>query len=236
MRRVEDCDPYLPGPPRILIAPYIGTGFYEWDRDTIFVPLLATRPVEEAIVTALGNYRVMLDGLQEGGGLKLSYETRFHTKDFRSDFTRDYRNWVLGIGKGFRGAMEKPRYDFFMEQIGPSVESLYAPAELVRLMPDERRNLVRTCRIRINRAEATYEDHYKLAVCYYREQRGTEAIQEITRAVQMNPVDGRLLCSAGFLAAQHSSSDRAKELYEEAVSLNPNTLWHIIASDALKKL
>src|SRR5204862_1418691 len=36
----EQCDPMLPEAASLLIAPYAGGGFYEWDRDTLFVPLV----------------------------------------------------------------------------------------------------------------------------------------------------------------------------------------------------
>ena len=236
MEKIEECDPYLPGPPSILIAPYVGTGFYEWDRDTIFVPLIATRPIEEAVVNAIANYRILLDSLHNNGMLRKGYEKEFGTRDFRNEFIRDYRNWVLGVGRGVRGALDTARYQFFLKHLGPSVEYLYAPAAVVRMTPEETREMIRGARRKVNRAEADWQDHYHLAVAYHRQQRDSEALEELTQAVEMNPIDGRLLCALGYLAALSDSPESGRACFREAIAINPNTLWHVLAAEAMQKV
>ena len=236
LEAVRECDPALPGTPNMLVAPYIGTGFYEWDRDTVFVPLTPTRGVEEAIVTALANYRFMLDNLQGKGGLKRAYHIKFDKEDFRTGFIRDYKNWVLGVGKGFKGRMSDDAYEFFKSYIGPSTDDLFAPADLARISPEQRGELIKECRGRLNRAEGTYEDHHKLAVLYWKENRLQDALENIAAAVKLYPVDGRMMYSLGHVCVAVGYDAKAKEAFNEVLNIAPNTIWHIYASDALQRL
>jgi tetratricopeptide (TPR) repeat protein len=236
LERVRECDPALPGSPNMLVAPYVGTGFYEWDRDTIFVPLTPTRGVDEAIVTALANYRIMLDNLQGKGGLKRAYEAKFPKEDFRAGFLRDYKNWVLGVGKGFKGALTQESYDFFKDYIGPQAQDLFAPAEMARLSPEQRNEVIKQCRGRLNRGEGTYHDHWHLGIMYWRENQPPQALENIAAAVKLYPVDGRLLYTLGHVCAAVGYDAKAREAFDEVLSIAPNTIWHVYASDALQKL
>lgn len=228
---VREADAGLPGAPSIAIAPYIGTGFYEWDRDTIFVPLRSTRSAEDSVVTALANFRFMLDALQDAGALKKAYVARFREGDFRESFIRDYKAWVLGVAKGFKGALSPEAYAFFRERIGPRSEHLFASKELWALTPEERLRTIQDCRGRINRAEASCEDRYRLAVAYFRENRRTEAMEQLTEALRLNPIDGRLLFARGWLAGQFGAKAQAE--LEEVQELCPGTIWAVYAADEL---
>lgn len=230
---VREADAGLPASPAIVIAPYVGTGFYEWDRDTVFVPLRSTRSAEDSVVTALANFRLMLDALQENGGLKKAAKGG---ADFRETFLRDYKAWVLGVGKGFKGALDPAAYAFFKARIGPRPEHLFAPKEWVALTPDERQRTVQECRIRINRAEAGFEERYRLAIIYHREERRTEALEQVSEAVRLNPVDGRALLSKGYLLAQFGSQGPARSAFEEVQEICPNSIWSVYASDELSRL
>jgi hypothetical protein len=235
LRGVKECDPGLPGTPSIVIAPYAGSGFYEWDRDTVFIPLSPTRSVEESVVTGLANYRIMLDTLHGGGRLKRAYETRFGKQDFRGQFIRDYKNWVMGIGKGYRGAMPPERYDFFRTYIGPSVDDLFMPVEIARRTPEERTRLIAELRRKINRAEAEFEDYINLAVQYWKESRPQEALDMLAVAVKLYPVDGRALYALGHACISLGIHDKGRAALEECLNVAANTIWHVYAQDALQK-
>ena len=88
MRLVRDVDPGLPGHPHILIAPFYGGGFFEWDRDTMVIPLTPSKDVDECVVEAVANYRVMIDGLHQDGTLKRAYR-QVDQSDFHEAFVRD---------------------------------------------------------------------------------------------------------------------------------------------------
>ncbi len=236
VHHIEEVDPRLPGRPNILIAPFTGSGFFEWDRDTVYVPLASTRSAEESIVNGIANYRIMIDNLHGGGRLKKQYKSRFYVEDFRGQFLKDYRNWVLGIGRGFRGAMSPEAYEFFRQGIGPNVDHLFAPAELIRLTPNEIKDLRKSLRAKMNRNEATCDDHLKMAYVYHREGLPDDALAQLTIAVRMNPVDGRSMFAMGWMSKRLGKTDKAKQAFKECFSIAPNTIWHIYSSDELGKM
>lgn len=236
MALVEECDATMPGSPSIVIAPYTGSGFYEWDRDTVFVPLVPVRSPDEAVVSALANYRIMLDSLQGGGALKKAYAKSFGEEDFQPRFVRDYRTWVLGIGRGFQGALDPYRFRFFRDNMGPQASSLYAPRDWVVVTPEEHKEAVQLCRMRINDGEAGFEDHYRLAVAYARDHQYALALQQLQTAINLNPVEGRILMALGHLSAQAGGTDSARKAYEECLELSPSTVWSVLAAEELKTL
>lgn len=233
--QVQENDPEISVSVRTLIAPYSGTGFYEWDRDTIFLPLISTRGQEESLVTALGNYRIIRDNLQNQGLLRRHYELEFGKGDFRSSFLQDYKNWILGIGRGYKGALDRDRYRFFKEFIGPSAQNLFAPRELTQLTPEERKTVIKECRGRLNRGEGNFQDHYRLAVIYWKEGLSGDAMDEMAQAVMLNPTDGRALYSLGYLCESAGILDKAKAAYDECVNMVPNSIWQVYATDALQR-
>lgn len=236
LTRVLEVDPNIPGQPNLLIAPFFGTGFFEWDRDTIFVPLISTRSEEESIVNALAHYRIMIDNLHNRGTLKRAYEIKFGESDFRNAFLRDYKGWILGVGKGFKGALDPERYRFFKEHVGPAPNNLFAPFELVNISPREHEEMMKSIHAKINRSEASFDDHYKLAVLYYRDQRPADALNQLAIAVKLNPTDGRALYSLGYLCAKLGIREKARKALEEVMNVSVNSLWQVYALDLLDKM
>lgn len=234
--KVREVDPAIPASPSLLIAPFIGNGFYEWDRNTIFVPLLSTRSEEESIVSALGNFRIMLDNLRDYGQLRRLYEHKFKVADFRSAFLKDYRNWVLGVGRGFKGAMDPERYQFFKEHIGPSPKDLFAERELTNLTPAQIAPIIKDCRAKINARKATFGDYYKLALCYWKKRLTGEAMEALAQAVRLSGANIRALYSLAYLLDLTDRKDKAKILYERIIDRATNTLWYSYAQDALAQI
>lgn len=232
----RECDATLPVTPTFLIAPYTGGGFYEWDRDTVFVPLVPTRSSEEAVVSALANYRIMVDALQEGGRLRKLYEQDFGAKEFQPSFVRDYKAWVLGIGRGNRGALEPKRYEFFVRHLGPQPSSLFAPKEWQALTPEERIETIKECRARINRGEDGFEDRYRLAVAYSRDRQHAQALQQVQEALARMPVDGRSLLALAHLSAQGGAKEAARKACAECIALAPGTIWSVYAAEEARKV
>ncbi len=232
----KQCDPTLPQTASVVIAPYVGAGFYDWDRDTLFAPLIPTREADQAIVQALGTYRILLDKFQQGGELRRQYEQAFRGEDFNQGFVRDYRAWVLGVGRGFKGALDPPRYAFFRERLGPSAESLFGPREWVPLTPREAEEVVRQCRDRINRAEAAFEDYFRLAVAAARAREFVKAQEQLQGALTLSPMDGRALMAMGWVSARLGGAEGARARYAECMALAPGTLWSVYAADELQKL
>jgi len=233
--RVAECDPALPMPGSILIAPYVGGGFYEWDRDTVFLPLVPTRSPEQAVVTAVAHYRVLLDALQEDGRLRAAYEAAFGSSDdFHASFTRDYRAWVLDIGRGFKAALDPRRFEFFAGQVGPQPSTLFGPAAWADSASGE--ETLRQERLRMSRGEASYEDCYRLAIAGARAHQFVGAIESLQAALRLAPSDGRTLLALGFLTSRTGDLDAARNSLNACLALAPHSLWSVYAEAELQKL
>lgn len=234
--QIRTCDPTLPEASAFLIAPYVGGGFYEWDRDTVFIPLLPTRSAEEAAASATARYRLLLDRFQEGGKLLREYELAVGGDDPASAFVRDYRNWIHGVGKGFKGALDPARFNFFKTMIGPQPSNLYASRDWTALTPQERNDLLKACRDRVSRGEGTFDDHTTLAAAHAQQQHIAPALTELQAALKINPVDGRALLAMGHLSARLGAQETARKRLKECVSLAAGTLWAVYATDELNRL
>jgi len=233
----EQCDPMLPEAASLLIAPYAGGGFYEWDRDTLFVPLVPTREPEQAVLQGLANYRILLDKFHDGGKFKKEYETALEGgDDFGTSFVRDYRAWVNGVGKGFKGALDPARFVFFRDRIGPQPADLYAPRGWVGRTPKEQEEIVKAARAKVGSGEAVFEDYYRLAIAEYHEHKPIQATQHLQSALRLSPVDGRALLALGIVSMRTGGGETAKQRYQECMALAPATLWSVYAGDELQKL
>ena len=233
---VQDADPGLSTQPSVLIAPYQGGGFYEWDRDTLFLPLLPTRSGEHAILGALASYRVLLDAFHDNGRLKADYEKAFPGADFHAAFARDYRAWVLEVGRGFKGALDAERYAFFRERFGPKAAALFAPPGWTSSGSREDEDLLRAARARAAAPSGSYEDHYRVAIAAASAQQLPLALDQLQAALRARPADGRARLALGALTARMGDVETARRYLGEAASAAPNTLWAVFAQDELRKL
>jgi hypothetical protein len=233
----EQCDPMLPEAASLLIAPYAGGGFYEWDRDTLFVPLVPTREPEQAVLQGLANYRILLDKFHDGGKFKKEYETALEGgDDFGTSFARDYRAWVNGVGKGFKGALDPARFAFFRDRIGPQPAILYAPRGWVGRTPKEQEEIVKAARAKLAGGEAKFDDFYRLAIAAYHEHQPIQSTQHLQSALRLAPVDGRALLALGLVSTRTGGGETAKQRFQECMALAPGTIWSVYAGDELQKL
>lgn len=236
IRLVHTCDARLPDPLRVCIAPFTGTGFFEWDRDTLFIPLTPTRSEEEALLSAVGHYRLMLDSQQDEGRIRKRYAELFGAGNVEQRFLVDYRQWIQGAGRGMPGALSERSLEFFREEIGPSAETLFAPAEIRILSPQEGGRLAETCRRRIEQGGGGAEDHYRLALLGWREGREKTAFDHVALAVRLDRTNGAYLFTLGHLCALRGMREKAHEAYHACLARSPNTLWSLYAMDALKRM
>jgi len=227
----------LPEAASLLIAPFSGAGFYDWGRDTLCVPLIPTREPEQAILQGLANYRILLDKFQEGGKFKKEYEAALGGgDDFGTSFARDYRAWVNGVGRGFKGALDPARFAFFRDRIGPQAGTLYAPRGWVSRTSKEIEETVKACRTKVSTGKATFEDYYRLALAAHHEHQPVLAAQHLQSALRLSPMDGRALLALGLVSTRLGGGETAKQRFSECMSLAPGTIWSVYAGDELQKL
>ncbi|HXX95211.1 MAG TPA: hypothetical protein VEN81_16425 [Planctomycetota bacterium] len=233
----KECDPTLPDTSAVVIAPYTGGGFYDWDRDTLFAPLVPTRGADHAVVQALATYRILLDQFQQGARLRKDYEAAFgKADDFNTGFVRDYKQWVLGVGRGFKGALDPARYAFFRDRLGPLPATLYSPREWASLTPQETEDLVKQLRQKVNRAEAGFDDYYRLAIAAARDQQLVQAQKYLEGALTLQPMNGRALLAMAQVTLRLGTPDGARARFSECMALAPNTLWSVYAADEAQRL
>lgn len=235
IRIIHTCDPRLPDPLRVCVAPFTGNGFFEWDRDTLFIPLTPTRSEEDALLSAVGHYRLMLDSQQDEGRIRRRYEERFGPGNVEQRFRDDYRGWILGAGRGAPGALTEQSLEFFREHVGPAADTLFAPAEIRMLSPQEAARLAETCRRRIEGGAGVPEDHYRMALLAWREGKEKAAFEHAALAVRGDRDHGAYLFALGHLCALRGMRDKAAEAYQACQTRAPNTLWSLYAGDAMKR-
>jgi len=220
----------------VLLAPFSGVGFFEWDRDMLVVPVQPTRDIVSTVIAAFAHYRVMADVLHEESRLYTAYQDTFGKNgNFRQDFIRDYQNWVLRVGDGFRGGVDGRVFDFFQAHIGPRKEHLFAPASLAKQTTEERDQRMKEIQGRIDMAEDTAADRYALGILLGLAQNMAGAISNLKMAVKMNPLDERTLFTLGHVYEMRRDTRKAQELFRTVVNLAGRSIWQVYAADRLSK-
>jgi hypothetical protein len=161
---IRECDPYIPKDLPIVIIPYRGSGFFEWDKNTLVIPTSPSVPKAEAIIRATGNYRILIDQLEHRGKMKRIYEKNFDKGNFKNRFLQDYVQWITHMSRGHRKIMNNKKFDFFQSYIGPNPEHLLCSPQL-NLMP--KANLRKRIRDHHSNASLTQFDYLDLAHCYW---------------------------------------------------------------------
>jgi len=231
---VREVDPRIGLSHEVLIAPFTGSGLFDWDRDLLIVALTPARGAEEAVVHAVANFRLLADA-RGGGEIEKAYRDA-HGAGFRQQFLSDYRNWVLRVGRGKREALSEKSYDFFTERIGPPPAGPLVPSELAGLGVDERAaETERLSRLVLSRS-CSAADAYRLAVLLWEAERIEEAIRTMEKAVLAAPQDGRALYALGLLCRKRRLVGAARRAFRNATRAAPDSLWGVYAHEALRRM
>lgn len=230
---LRDADPLLPGDPDILIAPYAGNGFFEWDHNTLILPVTSEHSRGWALVHAVANYRIMTDALNFEGQLRREWIKQFGADRFKERFVDAYHNWVLGIGKGKPHAVNPEKFMFFVKNIGPNPQKGIGPTRLLKLDNESQIQRLKECRTAINAGNETFEFWYDLAVIHWRRHNIREAHEAMIHAHELNPDDPRVDFSRIYLGQKISSPTIQKE-YADLIQKHPDTLWRVYAGIQLE--
>lgn len=236
IERILEANPTIDLSGDLLIAPFTGSGFFEWDRATLIVSLTPARSSEEAVANAAGNYRLLADAMQEDGRIKGAYQTIRPGAGFRDKFLHDYRAWVLQVSRGRREAIDASAYDFFRSTIGPAFDGPVVPAELARLSRREREELAAEFLRLISHHLGTPVVHERLAVLLWIAERIEEAIAHMKIAVEEMPQNGRALYSLALLYRKARHLSNAKRIFLECAQRVPDSIWRIYAHEQLRRL
>lgn len=235
LRLVKEADPYIPGPPDILLAPYAGDGFFEWDRDTLVIPITTDNRLDVTFAHALAKYRILTDAMNFEGTLKKSWVEAFGDEDFQQSFVEAYYNWVFGVGQGHALAMDSwAQFSFFIENIGPNPSRGILPPELVNMNHEEQVEEIKRCRGRLNEGTADLKTIYHMAVLNWQRKNIPDAYSHIQEAHSMDPNDGRIHFAYAYISEVYNRLD-AKEIYNEVIECHPHTIWKVYAEVQLDK-
>jgi hypothetical protein len=231
---VREVDPAIGLSHDVLIAPFTGSGFFEWDRNTLIVALTPARGSEEAVANAVANFRLLDDA--SGRGTLTSAYREMYGPDFREQFLADYRSWVLRTGRGRRDAMNERSFRFFAEHVGPPPSGPLVPHEMGRLSVEERQKEINRLNRVVRSGEYSPEEAYRLAVLLWQSERIADAIRNMEKAAQAAPGDGRTLYALGVLCRKKHLTGTARRAFHQTVRVAPDSLWCLYASEALRRL
>jgi len=235
LRLVREVDPRLGLEHSLLIAPFTGSGFFEWDRDTLLVALSPARGSEEAVVNAVGNLRLLLAARQGQGKLVALYRDE-HGASFREHFLNDYRAWVLRVGRGRREALSEARFQLLAEHLGPPMGGPIVPAALSHLSVKEREDLAAKLTAAVAKGRPDAHEFQHLAVLHWQAERIDQAISMMEKAAAAAPDNGQVLYSLGALFRRRHLTGEARKVFRECARLALNSLWGIYANEALRRL
>jgi tetratricopeptide (TPR) repeat protein len=235
LRLLREVDPRLGLDHSLLIAPFTGSGFFEWDRDTLLVALSPARSSEEAVVNAVGNLRLLLAARQGQGKLIALYRDE-HGASFREHFLNDYRAWVLRVGRGRREALSEARFQLLADHLGPPMGGPVVPAELCHLSVKEREDLAAKLAAAVAKGRPDAQEFQHLAVLHWQAERIDQAISMMEKAAAAAPESGQILYSLGALFRRRRLTGEARKSFRECARVALNSLWGIYANEALRRL
>ncbi len=144
LKEIEQIDPGLFnnqgvkrfGKPSILLAPGMGDGVYDPDRNRLVIPQYTPRTPLESVANAIVLYRLDADAAYDDRKLFKSYQgeikeysqLRSNLK-LRQNLTRDYLIWVTREARGQQDLSREVR-DWFEAHIAPRKDEPLVPREL----------------------------------------------------------------------------------------------------------
>lgn len=233
---IAEYDPYLPGQPDVVLAPFRGIGFYEWDHNAIFVPLVCTRYVDETIVHAVASYRLTEDALSGRYKIINPYKERFGKGEFRARFVRDYSAWILGVGKGLRGAMSDESYQFFKRTIGPNPEIGIFPREIMTMGREAMNNEIRDLRKLLARNPDLQDERLRLTALLWYSGRVQLAFENLQLLYKNMPANGKIALAYGMVCIRLGYREEARQILKRCIENAPQSLWQVYANEFLSQL
>lgn len=144
LREIERIDPGLFnnqgvkrfGKPSILLAPGIGLGVYDADRNRLVIPQYSPQTALDSVANAVVLYRLDADAAYNDRGLFKSYRndikeysTLRSNLKLRQNLTHDYLVWVTRESRG-RQELSREVREWFESRIAPPKDEPLVPREL----------------------------------------------------------------------------------------------------------
>jgi hypothetical protein len=234
MELIKSVDPRIPGPPDVLLAPYAGEGFFEWDRDTLMVPITTEAPLEVSFAGTLAKYRILTDAMNFEGRMRLSWVKEFGREDFQSQFVEHYRSWVFGIGRGQGLAMENRKvFQWFVRNIGPNPAIGILPEAIQNMTKEEQLEEIKVCRSKLNVGQEDFTTIFHMGALNWRRENIPDAYKYMRQAHRLKLKHPLIHFSYAYISEIYNRSDAA-DLYYEIIRSYPETIWRVYAEIQLE--
>ncbi|MFW5856442.1 MAG: tetratricopeptide repeat protein [Planctomycetota bacterium] len=232
LARAQQCDRDFTADPVVLIAPFEGRGIFEWDHDSLVVPLTPVESPEDAVANASANYRMLIDSFQQDGALKGAYEAAFEGSNFQQAFQKDYRDWICRVGHGSREEVAGDHYAFFRQHVGPDCSEVLAPANLRRLGDEARAALRSRLEKQIALGSADPQIHHRLAVVHWQDGNLPSAAAHLSKCVAQDRDNGMALFSLGLVLQRMERTEHAVRAFHACRERAPESIWAVYADEA----
>lgn len=230
MEHIRECDPNLPNELPVVIVPYRGSGFFEWDKNFLIVPVTPSIPAQETITRAVANYRILTDNLEHNGEMKRQYERNLDRGGFKERFLQDYNLWVTSISKGHRRIMTNKKFDFFMHYVGPNPDVLFAGHDLSHLSSFQLRKKTQDL---LSETHISQEQYYEIAVCFWRLEDTIKSLRYMELAQTSGVPSPKILLSLGYIHKKLRDKAASTRAFKSCLKYFKNSLYGSYASREL---
>ena len=232
LKLIHLCDPHVPKNLPLIIVPFRGSGFFEFDKNTLIIPLFPSLAPQEVVIRAVANYRILTDQLEHQGELKRLYEKLFDKGRFKERFLQDYVQWITHISRGHRSIMHSRKFDFFLEFVGPNPKYLLCDPQLKDLPKVQLKRKINDI---LASTKTTQEDYLILATCHWLNQDIAKALQYCENALTAGMPNPKVFLAYGY--ALREMKDRAKSqlMFKNCLRYYKDTIWGAYAAHELSR-
>lgn len=180
LSRVEELDFHFPQNSSFLLTAGDFDGFFEFDRETLILPLYARGREQEQCVSALGDYRFSIETLRGNSGLIEDLKRAFPQRPPKEAFLDLYRRWIESGSSGNPGLLGAADLELIMNHVAPSPRTLFLRHAEFELEQTAKNRILEL----IKAGKATPKQMHIMAGQCYKEEKYDEAVEWLKRSVQ----------------------------------------------------
>ena len=230
LKLIHLCDPHVPKNLPLIIVPFKGSGFFEFDKNTLIIPLFPSLAPQEVIIRAVSNYRLLTDQLEQQGKMKWQYEKLFDKGRFKERFLQDYVQWITHISRGHRSIMLGKKFDFFLDFVGPNPQQLLCDPQLKDLPKVQLKRKINDI---LSAPQTTQEEYLVLATCFWLNQEPNKAVQYCESALTAGMPNPKVFLAYGYALREIKDRVKSVQMFKNCLRYYKDTLWGAYAAHEL---
>lgn len=221
------------GRPTVLLAPGVGEGVYDRDRNRFVIPQRSGHGAESSLANACALYRLEIDAAADDNALAGAYRKQARrTAKLRSNLklrnklAEDYQLWITQEAHG-NPVLSREIRQWFEDNIAPPKEDPWVPPEYLDLSQRQLGGRLNE----LERAAQSADREYRCGILYWLLYPGDArairdwALPRLERAIQLDPTRHGLLYSAAALHKKVQSFQRAIDLFNQFARQAPQSWW-----------